>query len=109
MELPAPRPHSQFGIASFVLGMAAIVLVVISLIATRVQAHAPSTEGISWLSILPVGLPLVLALYLLPVSTGFGIAALFQRGSRLVYAGWGLACVVGAPLLLVGGLMLMGG
>lgn len=106
----APLKHSGWGIASFVTGIAAgLLLVVLVVVAGVMQASTPGGIDESSASAIIVGLGIMGACVLGLVAIGLGIAGLVQKRRRKLFAVLGVvlpvAELLGIVLLMVIGLM----
>jgi hypothetical protein len=103
---PAPARHSGLGIASFVIGLVAAVVVFLALLAAGVLsiAHGGAIDQRAPAVIL-VGLVMVLFLLIAFIGIVLGLIGVLQARRRKLFAGLGLginaAVVIGTLALIM--------
>lgn len=106
-EYAEPQKHSGLGIASFIMSIiAGIVTFGLIVAATVVEMSSPNGMDEESMEAVLLGLSLIAMLFLLLISLGLGICALFQSGKK-VFAILGVvfsACILFGTL----GLMIIG-
>jgi hypothetical protein len=101
-----PRRHSGLGIASFILAMAAGLIVgVFFVVVAIIETRQPGALGHDGSSDAVVGLIACFALFLAMVGVGLGIAGVCQKRRKTVFAVLGL--MFNGLILLSGGCLVL--
>ena len=101
--------HSKLGIASFITTMlAGIIMLAIFIYAGVLEASTPGGMSEDSAEAIIIGFSFIGILFLLLVSLGLGIAGLFQKGQKKVFAILGTTfsslIILGSVALLIVGM-----